>query len=57
MDLTGHPASCIFDPFLTKVMTPRYVKIFGWYDNEYGYASRLKDLAMLVLARIEEDVR
>ncbi len=57
MDLTGNPASCIFDPFLTKVMTPRYVKIFGWYDNEFGYASRLKDLAIHVLERIEGGVR
>lgn len=57
MDLTGNPASCIFDPFLTKVMTPRYVKVFGWYDNEYGFASRLKDLALLVLERIAEGVQ
>jgi glyceraldehyde 3-phosphate dehydrogenase len=57
MDLTGNPASCIFDPFLTKVMTPRYVKVFGWYDNEYGYASRMKDLVMRVFGRIQEEVR
>lgn len=57
MDLTGNPASCIFDPFLTKVMTPRYVKVFGWYDNEYGYASRLKDLTIHVLERSKEAVR
>jgi len=57
MDLTGSPASCIFDPFLTKVMTPRYVKIFGWYDNEFGYASRLKDLALFVHRSILEGPR
>jgi glyceraldehyde 3-phosphate dehydrogenase len=54
MDLTGCPASCIFDPFLTKVMTPRYIKVFGWYDNEFGYAARLRDLAMYTHQRIQE---
>lgn len=53
MDLRGNPASCIFDPFLTKVMTPRYVKIFGWYDNEFGYAARLADLALHVAGKLE----
>ncbi len=54
IDLTGNPASCIFDPFLTKVMTPRFVKVFGWYDNEYGYAARLVDLALHVGGKLEE---
>jgi len=58
VDFRGNPASCIFDPFLTKIMTPRYVKIFGWYDNEFGFASRLGELAVLVLGRIQgEDLR
>jgi glyceraldehyde 3-phosphate dehydrogenase len=57
VDLRGNPASCIFDPFLTKAMTPRYVKVFGWYDNEFGYAARMKDLAIHVLERIKEGVR
>jgi glyceraldehyde 3-phosphate dehydrogenase len=57
VDLTGSPASCLFDPFLTKVMTPRFIKVFGWYDNEYGYAARLVDLARHVLGKLEEDLR
>jgi glyceraldehyde 3-phosphate dehydrogenase len=57
VDLTGNPASCIYDPFLAKVMTPRYVKVFGWYDNEFSYAARLVDLARHVLGKIEEAVR
>ena len=57
MDLKGNPASCIFDPFLTRVMTPRYIKVFGWYDNEFGYASRMQDLALYMLARIQEAAR
>ena len=48
-DLVGSSASCLYDPFLTKVLGPRLVKVFGWYDNEWGYAARLKDLCLLVL--------
>jgi len=48
-DLVGSAASCLYDPFLTKVLGPRLVKVFGWYDNEWGYAARLKDLSVLVL--------
>ena len=48
-DLVGKSASCLFDPFLTKVMDGTMVKVHGWYDNEWGYAARLKDLALLLL--------
>ncbi|WP_298337927.1 type I glyceraldehyde-3-phosphate dehydrogenase [Ferrimicrobium sp.] len=51
-DIVGSPASCTFDSLLTKVLDlgndTSLVKIFGWYDNEWGYSSRLVDLAMLV---------
>jgi len=50
-DLVGSTASCLYDPFLTKVLGPRLVKVFGWYDNEWGYAARLKDLCLLVQER------
>jgi glyceraldehyde 3-phosphate dehydrogenase len=50
-DLVGSSASCLYDPFLTKVLGPRMVKVFGWYDNEFGYAARLKDLCVHVLER------
>lgn len=50
-DLVGSTASCLYDPFLTKVLGPRMVKVFGWYDNEFGYAARLKDLCLHVLER------
>jgi glyceraldehyde 3-phosphate dehydrogenase len=49
-DLVGRGASCIYDPYLTKVLGPRLVKVFGWYDNEWGYAARMKDLCLHVLA-------
>ena len=43
-DIIGDAHSCIFDSGLTKV-SKNIVKIFGWYDNEFGYASRVVDLA------------
>ena len=46
-DIVGDPASCIFDSELTMVNGAN-VKIFGWYDNEFGYSSRIADLIELV---------
>ena len=46
-DIVGDPASCIFDSGLTQA-AGNLVKIFGWYDNEWGYTSRLADLAAIV---------
>jgi len=42
-DINGNPYSCIFDSLLTMVHG-RSVKVFGWYDNEWGYSCRLVDL-------------
>ncbi|MEU6432493.1 hypothetical protein ABZ860_41865 [Microbispora sp. NPDC046973] len=38
-DIVGDPASCMFDSALTQA-DGELVKIFGWYDNEWGYANR-----------------
>ncbi|WP_328325675.1 type I glyceraldehyde-3-phosphate dehydrogenase [Kribbella sp. NBC_00382] len=46
-DIVGEPASCIFDAPLTQA-NGSIVKVFGWYDNEWGYTSRLLDLTELV---------
>jgi len=46
-DIIGDPSSCVFDSDLTQA-AGTLVKIFGWYDNEWGYTSRLVDLAALV---------
>ncbi len=46
-DVIGDPASCVFDSPLTQASGP-LVKVFGWYDNEWGYTARLADLAVLV---------
>jgi glyceraldehyde 3-phosphate dehydrogenase len=46
-DIVGSPASCVFDADLTMVKG-RLVKVLGWYDNEWGYANRLAELAAKV---------
>jgi glyceraldehyde 3-phosphate dehydrogenase len=46
-DIVTHPASCMFDAGLTKVIGNQ-VKIVGWYDNEWGYSNRLIELALYV---------
>jgi glyceraldehyde 3-phosphate dehydrogenase len=46
-DIIGDLASCVFDSALTQAAGP-LVKVFGWYDNEWGYAAHLADLAVLV---------
>jgi glyceraldehyde 3-phosphate dehydrogenase len=42
-DVNGSPFSCIFDSKLTMAHR-RMVKVFGWYDNEWGYSCRLVDI-------------
>jgi len=42
-DVIGDPASCVFDATLTQ-SSGDLVKVFGWYDNEWGYTCRLGDL-------------
>ena len=43
VDIVGNTHSCIIDAALTKC-TGNLVKVFGWYDNEAGYATRVVDL-------------
>jgi glyceraldehyde 3-phosphate dehydrogenase len=50
-DIIGSPASCTFDASITMAYGNQ-VKVFGWYDNEWGYSSRLVDLTALVAARL-----
>ena len=47
-DIQGSPYSCIFDSKLTMAHG-RTVKVFGWYDNEWGYSCRLVDLVQRLL--------
>jgi glyceraldehyde 3-phosphate dehydrogenase len=50
-DIVGTPWSCTFDSPLTMANGDQ-VKVIGWYDNEFGYACRLADLAVLVGSRL-----
>ena len=50
-DIIADPASCVFDSGLTRV-TGDLVKVFGWYDNEWGYANRTVELVRLMASRL-----
>ncbi|OYD16656.1 type I glyceraldehyde-3-phosphate dehydrogenase [candidate division WOR-3 bacterium JGI_Cruoil_03_51_56] len=47
-DLVGNPYSAIFDSALTQVIGGKLVKVYAWYDNEYGYSCRVVDLLSLI---------
>jgi glyceraldehyde 3-phosphate dehydrogenase len=51
IDYKGNPHSCSFDAELTTVMEGDMVKVLGWYDNEWGYASRTADLCNLLVKK------
>jgi glyceraldehyde 3-phosphate dehydrogenase len=50
-DIVTDPASCIFDAPITKAIGDQ-VKVYGWYDNEWGYSNRLADLTVLVGSKL-----
>ena len=47
-DYRGDPRSAVVDAASTMVVNGTQVKVYAWYDNEWGYANRLADLAILV---------
>lgn len=51
-DYTNDPRSSIVDALSTMVINGTQVKIYAWYDNEWGYACRLADIARMVAARL-----
>jgi glyceraldehyde 3-phosphate dehydrogenase len=51
-DFIGDSHSCIFDSKMTSVVDGTLLKVSGWYDNEWGYASRCVDLLCLVGATL-----
>ena len=51
-DFNTSPHSSIVDTALTSVLEGRLVKVLSWYDNEFGYASRLADLALYMGERL-----
>jgi len=51
-DYIGDPRSSIFDATMTQVIGGNFVKVFSWYDNEWGFSNRMLDLAQLVAAKL-----
>ena len=51
IDIVGNPHSCVFDSLATMA-SGRMVKVLGWYDNEWGYSTRLAELTAFVGARL-----
>ncbi len=52
IDFNGNPHSSIFDSSLTKVMDHNFVKVLSWYDNEWGFSNRMRDVALYIGQRI-----
>jgi len=53
-DIVGSSYSAIFDASLTSVIDETQVKVVAWYDNEWGYSTRLVELAERVLAPVHQ---
>lgn len=51
-DFNGNAHSSIVDATLTMVLEGRMAKVFAWYDNEWGYSSRLRDLILYIIKRM-----
>lgn len=52
VDLVGNPHSAILDAGLTSVVDGLLVKVYAWYDNEFGYACRLVDLINFIAEKM-----
>jgi glyceraldehyde 3-phosphate dehydrogenase len=50
-DFRGNPLSSVVDSKLTKVVGTNTGKVISWYDNEWGYSSRVKDLILFLVAK------
>ena len=48
VDFNGNPHSSIFDSALTKVMDHNFVKVLSWYDNEWGFSNRMRDMTLFI---------
>jgi glyceraldehyde 3-phosphate dehydrogenase len=51
-DMLGNAHSSIFDATLTDVVDGTLVKVFGWYDNEWGYSNRVVDLVAHIAKKV-----
>ena len=51
-DVMGYAHSSVFDATLTDVIDGNLVKVFGWYDNEWGYSNRVVDLVAYIAKKV-----
>lgn len=51
VDFNQNPHSSIFDAPLTKVIDGKLIKVFSWYDNEWGYSCRLADVTAFIASK------
>ena len=51
IDYNGDPFSSIVDGPSTKVMKDNLIKVLAWYDNEWGYSNRVKDLLKFIISK------
>jgi glyceraldehyde 3-phosphate dehydrogenase len=49
IDIVGNPYSSVFDAELTMVLGTRLVKVFSWYDNEWGFSTRVVEMLEMML--------
>ncbi len=50
-DFKGNPLSSIIDAPCTKVVGGNMTKVISWYDNEWGYSNRVKDLILFLVKK------
>jgi glyceraldehyde 3-phosphate dehydrogenase (phosphorylating) len=51
IDFKGNPSSSTIDAAYTKVMDGDFVKVLSWYDNEWGYSCRVRDLIKYIASK------
>jgi len=51
IDFQGNPLSSIVDAPFTKVIDDTLVKVLAWYDNEWGYSARVRDLILFIVQK------
>jgi glyceraldehyde 3-phosphate dehydrogenase len=52
IDFRGNDNSSIVDAGYTKVVGDKCIKVLSWYDNEWGYSCRVRDLIKLLAAKL-----
>ena len=51
VDYNDNPHSSIFDSTQTQIIDGTFLKVFAWYDNEWGYSQRMVDVAKYLISK------